>query len=159
MNWEPRHQAPRARATQPTRGAILIAVIACLAVASMMLSSMAHKMLLARRQIHTQTAYHQARWLCKAGLQQATFKLTRDPDYTGETWRVDPAHLNGRDAGEVEITVESHDDSIRQIQVVARFPAGQITAVQYSQTVRLPARQVAADTPVITNVPSQDKEP
>lgn len=73
------------------RGVVLVCVLACLTVASTITllslsSSMRH-----RRHLRSHWQLEQTVWLLDAGYHRALKKSQQDPDYRGETWRLDEA--------------------------------------------------------------------
>jgi hypothetical protein len=67
----------------------------------------------------------QAEWLAESGLARARARLTADPDYKGETWKIPASQLDGAHEGLVVVEVETRADlkrGERVVRVVADFP-------------------------------------
>ena len=122
------------------RGAILIAVLVGLGVASALVLTIVKSAALERRLLRQQSHHHQAAWLCAAGLERARQAAKADADYSGETWRVPAAELGKLDDGLVTITAVAGAKGDTVVTVQARFPAGAVHAVQISRSFTLPKR-------------------
>jgi Tfp pilus assembly protein PilX len=106
------------------RGMILILVLACLAVASMLMIT-GVKMVLARHQLARSLARStQAGWLAESGLERAKAQLAVDPKYPGETWNIPADIFGGHDAGVVKIEVKPDAGAAnrRMVSAEADFP-------------------------------------
>jgi type II secretory pathway component PulK len=106
------------------RGVILILVLVCLAVAAALIVVAVRLAAVAYRAAQTDEQNLQAAWLVESGLERASARLAADPDYSGETWRLPAAELDGQRAGVVAITVRPAADqpSRRIVRVQADFP-------------------------------------
>ena len=117
----------RLRKMQQRRGAILIVVIVCLAIAGMLMASLS-RLAAARHDVSRAEQWQvQATWLAESGLQRALARLAADPQYEGETWEpsADAFDENG---AIVVIEVEGVSDGAsdgpdqRTIRIVADYP-------------------------------------
>lgn len=70
------------------KGIVLLATLACLTAISLLLAGMLQQSLRQRRQTKTHARLVQARHLADAAIDRALWKLSRDQDYSGETWGV-----------------------------------------------------------------------
>jgi hypothetical protein len=106
------------------RGAILVVVLVCLAVATA-LSVVVVRQTTAEHQV-AQTSHRrlQALWLAEAGVQRAAARVTADPGYAGETWTISAKELAGDDNGVVRIQVETvaGQPQRRSVRVEADYP-------------------------------------
>jgi hypothetical protein len=121
------------------RGVILILVLACLAIAAVLLIT---GIKLALSSHHAQRTFGrsvQAQWLAESGLERAAAQLAADPDYKGETWKISAKDLGGEDAGTIKIEVKKvpEHDNLRQVKVEADFPDDPLDHVQYSKELTL----------------------
>ncbi|WP_417747578.1 hypothetical protein [Rosistilla oblonga] len=99
------------------RGAIAVAVLVCMMIATALAASTLHSALLGRRETHRLRQLRQTDLLLDAGALRAAERLQRDDAYRGETWR--PRDLMpGEGTAIVKIDV-SGDATPRQIDVVA----------------------------------------
>ena len=74
------------RRSRRRRGTIVLAVLACLAVVSVLLSLLVRDALKARRETKLRHQVSQTDRLLDAGILRATNQKKRDADYEGETW-------------------------------------------------------------------------
>ncbi len=111
--------------TRSRRGAFTVVVLVCLLVAGMLLASLLKLALLQNRQTGYEQARLQASWLAASGFDRAAGRLAREPDYAGETWNIEPAHLGGANAATVNIRVEKVEAETdrRTVVVEAVYPA------------------------------------
>jgi uncharacterized membrane protein len=120
------------------RGAMMIAVLVCITIASM-LSLTLVKQLLSRQALLEMTENQvQADWLVEAGIERAVAKLKGEPGYSGETWNITDALDDGR-AGRVKIVVRSDPDhsESRTAEVTAEFPADAQRGFQSTKTITI----------------------
>ena len=68
------------------KGAVLVCVIACLAVATVLIALSVQCALRSRREVRLQLQLRQTELLCEAGVMRAALKLRDDSAYTGEVW-------------------------------------------------------------------------
>ena len=115
----PRGQAPGLR-----RGAVLIVVLACLAVALLVMVSLVRLAAVERNQVQVGAWQSQARWLAESALERAAARLAADPKYSGETWSLPAEALGGRDGAVVRIEVETPtgQPARRLLRVQADYP-------------------------------------
>lgn len=90
------------------RGAVLLAVLVCLGIASAITGVAVHRSLSARRQLNHNWQLEQTRMLLDAGIRRMHRKLAEKPDYTGESWRLDGA-LESYATARVEIEVTNDE--------------------------------------------------
>jgi type II secretory pathway component PulK len=111
--------------TTPTRrGMVLVLVLVCLAVAASLVIVATRRAVTADRGAQTEVENLQAVWLAESGLERASARLAADSAYTGETWSIPAAELDGRHAGKVVTTVRPTPDKPqrRTVRVEADFP-------------------------------------
>jgi type II secretory pathway component PulK len=122
-----KRKPPTTASPQSTQrcGAVLVAVIVVLAVASTILFYMMKAAIDQHRQLRSHRHEVQADWLARAGIDRAVAQLRQSADYTGETWHVPADQLDGISAAEVEIKIEpAAETESRQITARADYPAG-----------------------------------
>jgi Tfp pilus assembly protein PilX len=117
------------------RGVVLILVLACLAIASVLLLTGIKLALSSHRVQRTFGWSVQARLLAESGLERAAAQLAADPDYKGETWKISAKDLSGDEAGTVKIEVKPvpENDNRRLVKVEADFPDDPLDSVRYSK--------------------------
>jgi hypothetical protein len=75
------------------RGAILIVVLVCLAVAAAMSVVVVRQIAAERHVVQMNHRSLQALWLAEAGVERAAARLAADPKYAGETWTIPAEEL------------------------------------------------------------------
>ena len=91
------------------RGMVLIAVMACLAVVTLLCGVLLKLTLSEQRQARVQERRLQAEWLAESGIERAAAKLRDSPQYTGETWEPAAVELAPGTSGTITIEVELVD--------------------------------------------------
>lgn len=115
------------------RGALLIIVLVLLLVASSIAAAILHVSLINARQFTTTRNIMQADRLSEAGLSLGASRLTADPRYQGEVWKVDLPESEGV----VQIRVESNS-ATQKITSTASFPANSKTPARTTRMLELP---------------------
>jgi Tfp pilus assembly protein PilX len=110
--------------TRPRRGMLAIAVLVCLIVLTLISGAILRVGVAQRDEVRAQERRLQAEWLAEAGLRRALARLEADPEYAGETWKVDARELDSSDGANVAIAVERPpgDPKARTIRVRADYP-------------------------------------
>jgi hypothetical protein len=108
------------------RGAILIAVLVALTIASIILGSLLKIVAAERSALRRQQIGRQADYLAEAGLELALVRLQRDATYAGEIWQVSADELDAPDAATVVIQVAAvaGQPQARRVQSTAHFAPG-----------------------------------
>lgn len=121
------------------RGVILILVLACLAIASVLLITGIKLALSSHHVARTFGWSVQAQWLAESGLERAAAQLAADADYSGETWKIPADNLGGADAGIVTIEVKpvTGQTNRRLVKVQSDFPDDPQDRVRYSKELTL----------------------
>jgi type II secretory pathway component PulK len=120
---------------RPQSGTILICVLTCLLIVSGLAVAMVKSALTARKAVRTELKQAQTQFVLEAGIQRAVDKLSRDPDYQGETWDLPAEALNDVAPASVEITVKTPaDDPSPTVSVVAQYPADSPLSIRRSHT-------------------------
>ena len=96
------------------RGAVLVAVMICLAVAMVILATRLRAAVAERRQISRIEQDAQADWLAESAIARGASRLAAEPAYRGETWKLTPDELHARGTGAVVISVEDVKDQPRR---------------------------------------------
>ena len=89
------------------RGAILVVVLVCLAVATAMSVVVVKQIAAERQAVQMNHRRLQASWLAEAGIERAAARLAADPKYAGETWTISANELAAGESGVVKIQVEA----------------------------------------------------
>jgi hypothetical protein len=107
------------------RGVALIVAVAVVGVLILYAGALAGIVGRERRGLEADQRRLQATWLVQAGAERAAIRLRQDPDYRGETWRLDAGRLGRPDRAEVVIAVETvpNDPGSRRARVVATLAA------------------------------------
>lgn len=100
------------------RGTIMVAVLACLAVVSLLLALLVRDSLAARHETKRRHQLHQTARLLDAGILRATLQKKRDTDYDGETWN--PRFGSSDNDVPASVVIVCEDD---EIQVTAKIGA------------------------------------
>ena len=111
------------------RGAVMVAAMICLLLATVLLGSVLKMAITGRKQVRREQWRLQAAWLAEAGLERAASRLSAGAVYQGETWNIAATDLDGRHTGQVVIKVEAPEGSAttRLVTVEAVYPSGSIT--------------------------------
>ena len=64
----------------------------------------------------------QSQQIAESAIELARQRLDSDPAYQGENWLISPDNLPDNRAGRAEIVVESEEDQLKLIRVVAVYP-------------------------------------
>ena len=111
------------------RGAVLLATLVCLFLASLLIGGWFALLTRLDRQTRLHQRHLQAEVVADAAVRRAALRLAAAPDYAGETWTLDEAaclHLGERivDA-DVSIRVESEakTSAARRVTIEVRFPS------------------------------------
>lgn len=100
---QPRFASPARRSSR--RGAVLVMAMVSLAVAAVLLVSIAKMAAAGRQAIRAEARRMQAAWLAESALERAARRLAADPAYSGETWTLTADELADDGAGLVQIRV------------------------------------------------------
>jgi type II secretory pathway component PulK len=123
------------------RGTVLIAAIVCLAIIVAMVGSMLAAALAAGRQLRAERDLRQCELLLQAGVDRAAHRLATERDYQGETWTLAADQITG--SGDAKVTIEvsaTGDNDLRQLAIVAEYPAGSEISIRRSRTIDLPPK-------------------
>jgi hypothetical protein len=120
------------------RGAILILILACMAIASVLLILGVQFAVSIHRTTRTFGWSVQAQCLAQSGLERAAAKLAADADYPGETWKIPAEELGGDYAAILKIEVKPMPDKTgRHVKVQAEFPDDPLDRVLYDKELTL----------------------
>ena len=105
------------------RGAVLVCVVACLAVAMLIVAVITQYALRSRFEARAQRDWMQVRYLVDAGAGRALRKLAENADYQGETWTFDLENGEQTEPSEVQILVgeDFGKEAKREIQIIAKL--------------------------------------
>jgi Tfp pilus assembly protein PilX len=104
-------------------GAVLIAVMFCLAVITLLWGVLLRVALMQQRQQQMAEWHTQAQWLAESAIERAAAQLVGSSDYSGETWQVAQSELGVGATGVVLIEVDRSDGSAaaRHVRVRADY--------------------------------------
>lgn len=119
------------------RGALMVAVLVCLALIAVIGGALLRLVLLERGLLDARERQCQSRWLVEAGLQRAAARLATDAGYRGETWSLPADELAGRDGAVVRIEVSAAADrpGWRKVSVEADYPRDAGTRARTSKQI------------------------
>jgi hypothetical protein len=120
------------RRRQSRAGIVMICVVVCMAIATSLLGGMLKSTLMSRQQLRSEQHLRQSNWLVEAGAQRAAFRLSRDPDYAGETWSLSAESITGSHPGSVTISV-SREAEPALVRITAEYPAESVRSVRRSR--------------------------
>jgi Tfp pilus assembly protein PilX len=134
------------------RGAVLIVVLLCFAVAATVFVLVARQALMASRVATTELWTAQAQWVAEAAVEKAAARLAADANYAGETWTIPAAGLSGANGAVAKIRVESVADrpNRRLVRVEADYPDAPVHRSRWSMQVtidRSPSPEKKAESP------------
>ncbi len=106
------------------RGAVVLFAIIALLLTSIIGGSLLKTALAQRRFALRDQTRLQSIWLAESGVERAAAMLSRDSNYTGETWSLPASDIGGNKAAEVIINIETVDDvpNRRRVTVIADYP-------------------------------------
>jgi hypothetical protein len=103
---------------------VIVVAMVCVGIAAALLVSVLRIAIADRRALHTEASRVQTAWLVESGVERAAARLSADPDYSGEVWKVSAEDLGAAHGGAVSIEVESLDGQPdhRLVRVRADYP-------------------------------------
>ena len=106
------------------RGAVILFAMIALLLTSIIGGSLLKTVLAQRRFALREQTRLQSIWLAESGVERAVARLSRDPHYTGETWRVSASDIGGNKDAIVMIHIETVEDvpNRRRVTVIADYP-------------------------------------
>ncbi len=129
--------------TYRRRGILILAVLACLALVTVLAGVWLRMLALERQQARSQQAVLQAEYLAESAIQRATTQLASSADYRGETWQ--PAANALATPAKVIIEVEPDKDNpqARSIRISAELVGKGPSQVRRrkTQTILLPTKE------------------
>jgi hypothetical protein len=137
------HSASTIRSATRRRGAILVAVIVCLVIASSLLVSTLGVAVSQRHAVEVQLWRIEAEWLAQSGLGRAAARLAADAHYAGETWWLPAEEFGGREAAVVRIEVKAvpGEPGRRSVRVEADYPDDPQQRARHTSEALLEVRQ------------------
>jgi Tfp pilus assembly protein PilX len=134
------------------RGAVLIVILVCFAVAAVLFMLVASQSVVAHRASERQLWTSQARWVAEAAMERAAARLIADANYAGETWTIPAAELSGKEAAVARIRVERVADrpNRRLIRVEADYPDAPVHRSRWTT-------QITIDRPAPTTKKAAEK--
>lgn len=132
-------------AARQRRGAVLIAVVACLAVALALLTAMVSSAMLTHRQIRRQAIADQSHYLCQAATARAMQQLKTNSDFERDEWNIPAAELGGQGDAKVTVVTLTTDDGRRTFKIVARFPLSSTLETETTRIITIKQKHGTAD--------------
>jgi len=124
---------PSSRASR--RGVMGVVALVCVAVATMLMMVMMRRAVGEWKIVRQEARHVQCRWLAESALDRAAARLSADPKYTGELWKIPASSLGGngnagkQDQGQgggaavkIEVVIPSGRPSQRLVRVQADWP-------------------------------------
>ena len=106
------------------RGVAMVMVVLTLVVVTALLGGLLRHLVMANRQMKQFANKAQASLLAESGIERAAATLAVNSSYAGGVWEVTPEQLEGKRAGEVEISIKPTDEgNLKAIEVTAIYPA------------------------------------
>jgi type II secretory pathway component PulK len=123
------------------RGSVLVAALVCLAIIVAMLGGMLVAAMRTRSQLRTERDLRQCELLLQAGIDRATYLLSTERIYRGETWTVSAETLAGTAGGEVTIELSPGTEAnTQQFTITAEYPIDSETSIRRSRTISIPLK-------------------
>jgi hypothetical protein len=141
------------KSNRDRRGAIIVVILVCFAVASALFVLLAGQSVAGRRAADAQLWSEQARWVAEAALERAAARLAVDANYVGETWTIPAAELTDKEAALAKIHVEKDTEQPerRLVRVEADYPDAPVYRSRWSKQITIdlaaPAASKTAETP------------
>jgi len=122
---------------------VIVMAIVCLSVVALLSVGLVKLAVESRQMQAANVTRLQADWLAESALDRALARLTRDPSYAGESWKLSAEELAlaGRSPDQamavVEIVVEpvAGQPEHRRVRTQATYPLGDPHAVQTSRQI------------------------
>ena len=116
-------------------GAVLIAVLVALTVATIIFGTLLKTAAAERAVVRRQQLAMQAEYLAQAALDRAVSRLSVDADYAGETWNLTAAQVGGKNPAAVNIEVESiaNEAHRRRVRATADYPPDPVRRARHSR--------------------------
>jgi hypothetical protein len=135
------------------RGAVLIVILVCFAVAATLFMLVAGQSVLVHRLSEKQLWTAQAQWVAEAASERAAARLIADANYNGETWTIPAAALSGADSAVARIHVERIADrpDRRLVRVEADYPDAPVHRSRWTT-------QITIDRPAATTKKAAEKK-
>jgi len=109
--------------THQRRGAVAVVVLLAILIIFSLGLTMLQTTLKERERTIQFEQRQQSAWLAEAGIERAAYQLRNNPDYSGETWKLNQDELTGKYSGQVEIKITADaDNNQKSVIVVADYP-------------------------------------
>ncbi len=129
---------PKGEGRRPNRrAAVMIIILVCFIVAAAMFVMLGRQAVAERRASETQLWTAQAQWIAEAAVERAAARLVADAKYTGETWAIPAAEMDGKQSGKASIHVENvaaRPDS-RLVRVEADYPDDPVHRARWTKEI------------------------
>jgi hypothetical protein len=132
-----KHAVPRADEASPRAykrsGATLLIVLVWLMLMGALLLVITRQLFMARGAGRQMVLAEQARIAAESGLERAIYRLSREPDYQGETWAW-PA-IEGGDSSPTSVRIEAlaiSDTPSHQVRITAQVVHDEAHSAQYT---------------------------
>jgi Tfp pilus assembly protein PilX len=130
------------------RGAVMIVILACFALAATLFVLLGRMAIAERRASDLQRWTVQAQWLAEAAMERAIARLRADAEYGDETWDISAAELGGDKSAKATIHVESPDDETSGkllIFVTADYPNDPVHRCRWTKQLEITLEKTSAE--------------
>ena len=115
---------------------VLVAVLVCLAVASLILFATVKVSSGHRRQIRQELQIEQTRWMVDAGVRKALAEIASDKNYSGDQFSVSPLLKYGKAKLEIEV-VADNEGAAALLKISASVNRGEDELTETNRTAEL----------------------
>ncbi len=105
------------------RGVVLMIMLVVLLILSLMILGVTRLAVARKKAVAISEERSRVYWLAESGVDRAFAKLSQDPRYTGETWKIPAKELGGSRDAEIVVEASLIDSkpNERSVHVRARF--------------------------------------
>ena len=103
-------------------GFALAMVLVGMTIATLLLVVIVQRVVVFHQRVIQRQQTVQSQQIAESAIELARQRLDSDPDYQGEDWLIPSDNLPDHRAGRAEIVVESEEDQLKSIRVVAVYP-------------------------------------
>lgn len=135
------------------RGAVLVVALIILMLLSAVVATSTKLTHSLHQRLNREAARHQAEWLMSAGLQRGLAKLSRDSEYSGETWNLSSKDFGTDDADrsakiDIKVTSQTPETANRSLTISVTYP-----------DTEHPTARITRTFPLLQQQPSESQSP
>jgi Tfp pilus assembly protein PilX len=121
-------------------GAVLAVALICLLVITALGGLLLRALIAERRQSERQRYETQALWIAESAVQRAMSQLASNPDYAGETWRLETEQNGANAPGSAVIQLRSTADDRTQVRILVevQYPTDAVYRVRQDRDILIP---------------------